>query len=271
MLERLSDMPPGIDGFQAKGRVSRSDYELCFEPLWEEARRADRRVKLLYRFGPEFEGFTAGGALEDAKVGLRFAPLLEGCAVVTDRPWIREAMETFAFMLPCPVRVFPDIERQQAAAWLCTLPQGPTTAHRLIEETGVIVVEVDTAPLRALDFEALSRTADDWIASHGGLRGLVIHAPGFPGWENLRGLVQHLKFVRSHHRDIQRIALASDGKLASLAPRLADPLLKAEFKTFAYGDMDAAIVWAGQRSADESVPESRGRFKSDHNGAPAEK
>jgi hypothetical protein len=38
MLERLNDLPHGLDGLNAIGRVSREDYERVFEPAIESAR-----------------------------------------------------------------------------------------------------------------------------------------------------------------------------------------------------------------------------------------
>lgn len=251
MLERLQDLPDGIDGVRAVGRVSREDYERVFEPLIDGARREGRRIRLLYQLGPEFEGFSPGAAWEDAKLGLASLRLLDGCAVVTDIGWIRESTRLVAFLLPCPVRVFATADRGEAVEWLRSLPQGAAVTHRLLPETGVLVVEVDQ-PLRAQDFDALAATADQWIEVHGDLPGLVIHARAFPGWENLGSLIRHFRFVRDHHRRLRRVALASDSKLASLGPKLAEHFVQAEVRRFGYGELDAATAWAGARDADAS-------------------
>ena len=58
MLERLKDLPPGIDGLRATGKITKEDYERIFEPLVDGARREDRRLRFLYELGPEFEGST---------------------------------------------------------------------------------------------------------------------------------------------------------------------------------------------------------------------
>ncbi|MGE5276507.1 MAG: STAS/SEC14 domain-containing protein [Acidobacteriota bacterium] len=244
MLERLKDLPQGLEGLKAVGEISNEDYEKVFEPLLEEARREGRRVRFLYQFGPEFEGFTAGGAWEDAKIGLRFMQLFDGCAIVSDANWIRETARVVGFLMPCPVRVFGNQERDRAIAWLGSLPEGAGVSHRLLPELGVIVVEVREA-LRAQDFDALSATADSWIEAHGDLNGIVIHAREFPGWENLGSFLRHVRFVRNHHQKVKRIALAADSKLASLAPRFGEHFVKAEVKGFGYGDLETAVAWAG--------------------------
>ena len=245
MLERMQDLPGGIDGVKAVGRVSKEDYERVFQPLMDAARREGRRIRLLYQVGPEFEAFSPGAAWEDAKLGLASLRMFEGCAVVTDIGWMREATRLAAFLMPCPVRVFPNAGRGEAVAWLESLPQGATVTHRLLPERGVLVVEVRQA-LRAQDFDSLAATADQYLDTHGDLPGLVIHAKAFPGWENLGGLIRHVRFVRDHHRRLRRVALASDSKLAGLAPRLAEHFVQAEVRRFGYDELDAAVAWAGQ-------------------------
>lgn len=243
MLERLTTLPTGIDGVKAVGKVSQQDYQQVLEPLIDEARRANRRVRLLYQFGAEFQGFTAGGAWEDASVGLRSLRLIEGLAIVTDVSWVRDSSRLLAFFMPGPVRHFGNAQFAEGVAWLESLPQAAGVSQRLLSDKGVIVVEV-TQALRARDFDELAVTADTWIEAHGHLQGLVIHARRFPGWENLGGLIRHVRFVRDHHRKIERIALAADGELATVGPRLGEHFVQAEVKNFAYDALDAAIAWA---------------------------
>jgi len=252
MIERLKDLPPGIDGVRAIGRISKEDYERVFVPLLDELRSEGRRIRFLYQLGPEFKGFTPGAAWEDAKIGLHSMRLFDGCAVVTELAWIREWTRLAGFFMPCPVRVFGNKVFAEAVDWLRSLPEGPVVSHRLLPESGVIVVEVKQA-LRAQDFDALAFTADAWIEAHGDLQGLVIHAREFPGWENMGSFFRHVRFVRDHHRKIKRIALAADTKLASLAPRIAEHFIQAEVKSFGYDELDTAIAWAaaaaGRRAA----------------------
>ena len=252
MLERLRDLPPGIVGLKATGKVSQQDYEQVVEPLLDEIRREGNHVRLLYQFAPEFEGFTAGGLWEDAKVGLRSMQLLDGCAVVTDQAWIRTTAPIASYLLPCPVRAFPNRELDAALAWLGTLPRPATAKARLIPQTGVVVVEV-TEALHTRDFDEIALIADAYIQAHDKLKGLVVHAREFPGWENLDSLLRHVRFVRDHHRKVRRIAVSADGKIAKLAPRLAEHFVAAEIRAFDYDDLDAAVAWASA-SGPEAKP-----------------
>lgn len=243
MLEKLKDLPNGIDGLKAVGKISREDYEQVCVPIMDEARREGRRIRFLYQLGPEFDGFTPGAAWEDARIGLHSMRLFDGCAVVTHVGWIRESTRLMGFLMPCPVRVFGNQELAEAVAWLVSLPEGAAVSHRLLPDSGVIVVEVKQA-LRAQDFDALAVTADAWIEAHGYLQGLVIHVREFPGWENLGSFLRHVRFVRDHHREVKRIAFAADSKLASVAPEIGRHFIKAEVKSFAYDELDIAIAWA---------------------------
>ncbi|MFD2351026.1 STAS/SEC14 domain-containing protein [Nonomuraea ferruginea] len=223
MLEKLTDVPPGVDAIRAVGHVSKDDYEIVIEPLVDEARREGRHIRFLYEFGPDFQAFTPGADWEDLKIGLGSIRLFEGCAMVSDIGWIRESSRLMGFLMPCPVRVFGNQERDEALRWLSSLPEGPGVSHRLVPESGVIVVEVKE-PLRTQDFDALALTADGWLETHAGLAGVVVHARKFPGWENIASLLRHVRFVRDHHRKIRKVALASDSELARLGASPCEPL-----------------------------------------------
>jgi hypothetical protein len=250
MLETIEDLPPGVWGVRAKGNVSREDYERVVLPKLEEARGQGQRIRLVYQFGPEFDGFTAGAAWEDFRVGLRYLRLFERCAVVTDVDWVRMATRTAAMLTPCPVKVFGNAALQSAIEWL-TSPHEASLSYRLLPERGVLVVELH-GRLRADDFDALDAAADTWIESgDGSLRGIVVHARQFPGWENLGSLLRHVRFVREHHRNIRRVALAAGGTVAQIAPALVDHFVQAELKQFGADDLEPAIVWAGAPAREE--------------------
>jgi hypothetical protein len=244
MLEKLADLPEGIEGIKAVRTVSGQDYKDVLEPMLNEARSTGRHVRFLYEFGPEFKHLAPSAVWADAKVGLRSVRLFDSVAVVSDVPWLRGSVRFSRFLFPCPVRAFSNQERDAAVAWLQELPEATGVSHRLLPDHGVIVVEVNRA-LRAQDFDDLALTADAWIEAHRRLPGLVIHARAFPGWENIGGLLRHIRFVRDHQRKIERVALVADAKLASFAPQVAQRLIKAEVKHFGYDDLDSAIAWAG--------------------------
>jgi len=243
MLERIQGLPAGVYGMQAKGHVTREDYEQVFLPLVEEARRKGERIRFLYRFGSGFEGFTGGGALEDARLGLRYLRLFERCAVVSDLRWIRDSTRLVGALLPCPFRVFGNAEWDEAIRWLSSPSEGSQLAHRLLPDAGVLVLE-PRGRLRAEDFDAVALTVDPWIESEGALNGMVVHARRFPGWESFGSFLRHLQFIRDHHRRVKRVALAVDGDVAKMASGIGDHLVDAEVRRFDYDQLDEAVGWA---------------------------
>ena len=251
MLTRIPNAPPGVDALDAVGTLTRTDYAQVVEPLLDEARRDGRRIRLLVRIGPEYQGFTAGVMWEKAEASLgtpSLFRLFDGYALVTDLGWVREWTHLMGFLMPFPLRVFGLDQSDEATAWLSALPEGPGVTHRLLPESGVIVVEV-SEPLRAQDFDALAVTADGWLDTHDVVPGIVIHAREYPGWENVGSLLRHIRFVRDHHRRVGRLALAADGKVAELAPLLAEHFVQATVKSFGYDELDRAIEWAAAKSS----------------------
>lgn len=76
------------------------------------------------------------------------------------------------------------------------------------------------------------------------LVGIVIHCGDAPGGDALRAIVRRVRFMLDHHRQIERIALAADGPLASLIAQIAQHFANAEIKRFRLDELDAATPWA---------------------------
>lgn len=79
----------------------------------------------------------------------------------------------------------------------------------LLRDAGVLAVEPKSA-LSAEDFREISRSIDPYIREKGKLTGLLIEAASFPGWDSFGALIEHLKFVHDHHRNIDRVAVVTD-------------------------------------------------------------
>lgn len=242
MMEPLRDLPAGVLGVRASGKLSKDDYHKLLEPLLEGIRERGEQVRFLFQFAPDFAGFTPAALWEDTKVGLRYSRCFERFAVVSDAGWIRVAAKAVGVVLPAPVRAFANAEFAEAVAWLGA-PVEKGLTHRLLADRGVLVLE-PIGSLSPADFDAVAAVVDPWIEAHGSLQGLVVHARRFPGWDSVHGFWEHLKFVRAHHRKIKRVAIAVDGKVAELAPKLAGHFVDAEIRHFPFEDVDGAVTWA---------------------------
>ena len=247
MIERDLDVPPGIDAVRAVGIVTPQDYHDVVAPMLAAAVRERRGLRILCTVDEAFTGMTPAAMWDDVRLGLSAMRHLTGCAVVTDLAWVREMTRFSAFFLPGHVRVFDMAERAEALQWLDGLP-GALAGVRLQAEHGVIVVDVDQ-PLRREDIDAIAAEVDGWLTEHDALPGLVLHAHGFPGWENLSGLLHHLRFVAGHQSRVERLALVLDAPGLDIAARLAGTLLHPEVRHFPVAAKDEAIRWAAAQPA----------------------
>jgi len=118
MITPISDMPAGTLGFEASGQVTEQDYRTVLVPALKAALDGSGGVRLLYVLGDDFDSYSAGAVLQDAKLGLGHLRGWERTAVVTSHEGLGRAVRAFAWMMPGDARVFGTGEVQQAKDWL---------------------------------------------------------------------------------------------------------------------------------------------------------
>ena len=114
--------------------------------------------------------------------------------------------------------------------------------HELLSDRGILILKPEGA-LRAEDFTALAAAVDPYIEQNGKLNGLMIDAPSFPGWDSFAALLSHLRFVRDHHRQVERIAVVTDSALLAAAPKIASHFVSAKLRTFDPTARAEALSW----------------------------
>ncbi len=114
--------------------------------------------------------------------------------------------------------------------------------HSLDAANSVLYVRPQAA-LDQGDFVQLAKTVDPYIEKTGGLRGLIIEAPKFPGWDGLGAMAAHFRFVRDHHKHIKKIGLVTDSALGNVAEHFASHFVSAEIRHFSAGELEAAKRW----------------------------
>lgn len=118
MITKMTGLPDGTLGFEAKGRVTSDDYSGVMIPAVESALEEHDRIRLIYLLGDEFEEYSAGAAWDDTKVGMQHPFSYERVAVVTDREEYRIGVKGFGFLVPGKVKVFGTTELDEAKAWI---------------------------------------------------------------------------------------------------------------------------------------------------------
>jgi hypothetical protein len=114
--------------------------------------------------------------------------------------------------------------------------------YELDENAGVLTVRPE-GKLKTQDFLTLSEVVDPFIEKRGGLNGIIIVTKKFPGWEDFYGRIEHMRFVRNHHRKIAKVAIVTGSKIADVAESLGKHFVKAFIKHFSFKDYESAKRW----------------------------
>ena len=115
-------------------------------------------------------------------------------------------------------------------------------SYELDENSGELTVRPE-GKLETQDFLTLSEVVDPFIEERGRLIGINIVTERFPGWEDFNGMIEHMKFVRNHHRKIAKVAIVTDSKIADVAESLGKQFVKASIKHFSFKDHESARRW----------------------------
>src|SRR5690348_8421600 len=115
MMKALSDLPAGVIGFEASGRIRAEDYRDVVLPALERAAATGEvRFVIVMR---DFDGMSGGAVWQDLKVGFEHLRAWKRIALVTDITWMRDMTSLFGWMTPGEVRTFRLGERQEAVDW----------------------------------------------------------------------------------------------------------------------------------------------------------
>lgn len=119
MIEVLADMPDGVTGIRASGRISGTDFR-AFAPTME-ALGAAKEIRIVEVIAPDYEGFGPGGLAMDLKMGcgtlLQHHSAFKRIAVVSDKDWVRHTMHALGWMVPGELAVFGLDELEKAKQW----------------------------------------------------------------------------------------------------------------------------------------------------------
>jgi len=121
MIERIDEMPDGVIGLRASGKLTKDDYTGVLEPALREAMDSgEARVVFVVS---DFDGLEPGSVPEDIKTGLGVALAdrknWKRLAVVTDVDWIARAMRMFSWAMPGELGVYESLgDLDRAKRWV---------------------------------------------------------------------------------------------------------------------------------------------------------
>lgn len=117
-----------------------------------------------------------------------------------------------------------------------------------LDTTDAILRLQPKSSLEQSDFEQLAKAVDPFIAGTGDLAGLIIEPPAFPGWSSFGAFAAHMRFVKDHHKHINKIALVTDSALGNIAEHLVSHFVSAEIKQFPASAVESAREWILQKA-----------------------
>ena len=122
MIERIDDVPAGVIGVRASGKLTKDDYRDGLEPALKEATDSGE-ARVLFVL-PDFDGLEPGAWIEDVKTGLKVEienrSAWKKLAVVTGVDWIAKAMRLFAWAMPGELAVYEVDEVDEAKSWVAS-------------------------------------------------------------------------------------------------------------------------------------------------------
>ncbi len=238
MIEEIPGRPEGTLEFKITGRVSGADYDQVLVPALERALESRDHVKLLCQVGPGFEGYSFDAAWDDARMGMKHWRGFERVALVTDVEWIAASVRALGFALPCPIKIFPLKELEEARLWLA---ESLGSIHVDQLSAGHLKV-VLLGKLEASAYQGVEETIDQYLAGKSNIR-LLVDLREFDGWQGLGALGEHLSLVREHRRLPERVAVVGNKAWQRLAETVFSRFLNAEVRFFEAAEFGAAEAW----------------------------
>jgi hypothetical protein len=116
MLEQLTDLPDGVIGFTAVGKLHSDDYKDVLIPAIDARLATGEDVRVVLVF-PTFDGLSSGAMWEDLKMGVEHLTRWKRIALVTDIDWMIHVTHLFGWLTPGEMKRFPLDERDAAIAW----------------------------------------------------------------------------------------------------------------------------------------------------------
>jgi hypothetical protein len=120
LIQELTDLPSGVIGFEATGKLHAEDYRDVLLPA--PARTATEGGIRCVIVIADFDGLSAGALWRDLKMGVEHLRAWKRIALVTDIEWMTNMTALFGWMTPGEVKHFPLAERSAAIAWAAGEP-----------------------------------------------------------------------------------------------------------------------------------------------------
>ena len=116
MVSQLTELPEGVIGFEATGKIAAEDYRDVVVPALEHAAKTGEvRFIIVMR---DFDGITGGALWQDLRMGIEHLRSWKRIALVTDIDWMTHLTSLFGWMTPGETKAFPLDHQDEAIRWV---------------------------------------------------------------------------------------------------------------------------------------------------------
>ena len=98
-------------------------------------------------------------------------------------------------------------------------------------------------PITRDDVATLTRTADDYLAGHSKIAGVMVETRTFPGFASVGAFADYARFIADHHARVRRLALVTDSALAPIAEFMANHVVGVAMRHYPFAEGAAALAW----------------------------
>jgi SpoIIAA-like len=106
----------------------------------------------------------------------------------------------------------------------------------------VLVVRPD-GPITREDVATLTDAADEYLASHSKIVGVMVETRTFPGFASVGAFADYAGFITAHHARVRRVALVTDSALAPVAEFMANHVVGLQMRHYPFAEGAAAQAW----------------------------
>ncbi len=118
---------------------------------------------------------------------------------------------------------------------------------KLDENEGIAVLEL-RGKLSEDDFEQVAMRIDPYIEKTGKLHGIIFYWKDFHGWDSFGTVLKHLKFIKNHHKKLDRVAIVTDSKLVNAGELIVKHFVSADVEKFPFDQLEEAEKWVSALS-----------------------
>jgi len=230
-------------GFEAIGKITGADYENIMIPNINGKLKDYSKIGFLYYIGNNFEKYEAKAIFDDTMIGFKHMRAFERIAVVTNLSWVRDGFHLFSAIFPGKIKLFKNSELKAAKEWISQTPVLKRGLQASIDDVKGVMYFKPLGEIIPEDFEYLGMLMDSYTERKKDLKGLVIDASSFTGYESFEAFITHLKFVVGHQKYVEKLAILTDSDLVIFGEKLGSIFIHAEVKRFKVADKDRAFEW----------------------------